>query len=76
MIQDAIQYYASRMIFGEEPVSVFCHSYNDPKTDVDIKGTSILTYKNNKTANVTYANGSYYQAKYEVWGISRNDILR
>jgi predicted dehydrogenase len=60
--------YASRMIFGEEPVSVFCHSYNDSKMDVDIKGTSILTYKNNKTANVTYANGSYYQAKYEVWG--------
>ena len=25
-------------------------------------------YKNNKTANVTYANGNYYQAKYEIWG--------
>jgi predicted dehydrogenase len=60
--------YASRMIFGEEPISVFCHSYNDPKTDVDVKGTSIITYKNNKTANTTYANGNYYQAKYEVWG--------
>ena len=33
-----------------------------------MKGTSILTYKNNKTANVTYTNGNYYQAKYEVWG--------
>ena len=60
--------YASRMIFDEEPLSVFCHNFNDPKMDVDIKGTSILTYKNNKTANVTYANGNYYQAKYEVWG--------
>ena len=60
--------HASRMIFDEEPLSVFCHNPNDSKTDVDIKGTSILTYKNNKTANVTYANGNYYQAKYEVWG--------
>ena len=59
---------ASRMIFDEEPVSIFYQNYNDPKSGVDVKGTSILTYKNNKTANVTYANGNYYQAKYEVWG--------
>jgi len=59
---------ASRMIFDEEPLSVFYHNYNDPKMGVDVKGTSILMYKNNKTANVTYANGNYYQAKYEVWG--------
>ena len=59
---------ASRMIFDEEPLSVFYHNYNDPKMSVDVKGTSILIYKNNKTANVTYANGNYYQAKYEVWG--------
>jgi NDP-hexose-3-ketoreductase len=59
---------ASRMIFDEEPLSVFYHNSIDSKTGVDIKGTSILTYKNNKTANITYANGNYYQAKYEVWG--------
>ena len=59
---------ASRMIFDEEPLSVFCHNYNDPKVGVDVKGTSILVYKNNKTANVNYANGNYYQAKYEIWG--------
>ena len=59
---------ASKMIFDEEPVSIFYQNYNDPKSGVDVKGTSILTYKNNKTANVTYANGNYYQAKYEVWG--------
>ena len=59
---------ASRMIFDEEPLSVFCHNYNDPKVGVDVKGTSILVYKNNKTANLNYANGNYYQAKYEIWG--------
>ena len=46
------------------------------KVDVDVKGTSILTYKNNKTANITYANGNYYQAKYEVWGSEWNNIIR
>ena len=59
---------ASRMIFDEEPVSIFYQSCNDLKNNVDVKGTSILSYKNNKTASITYANGSYYQAKYEVWG--------
>ena len=59
---------ASRMIFDEEPLSVFYQKYNHPKIDVDVKGTSILIYKNNKTASVTYTNGNYYQAKYEVWG--------
>jgi dTDP-3,4-didehydro-2,6-dideoxy-alpha-D-glucose 3-reductase len=59
---------ASRMIFDEEPISVMYQSQNEPKSGVDVKGTSIMTYKNNKTANITYSNGSYYQAKYEVWG--------
>jgi len=59
---------ASRMIFDGEPVSIFYRSYNDLKNDVDVKGASILSYKNNKTASITYANGNYYQAKYEVWG--------
>jgi len=59
---------ASRMIFDQEPLSVFYHNFIDSKTGVDVKGTSILTYKNNKTASITYANGNYYQAKYEVWG--------
>jgi len=59
---------ASRMIFDQEPLSVFYHNSIDSKTRVDVKGTSILTYKNNKTAIINYANGNYYQAKYEVWG--------
>ena len=59
---------ASRMIFDEEPISVFSQSNKESKSGIDIKGTSILTYENNKTANLTYVNGNYYQAKYEVWG--------
>ncbi len=59
---------ASRMIFDEEPLGVFCSQKKIPKSSVDIGGSAILVYGNGKTATITYSNGSYYQAKYEVWG--------
>ena len=61
---------ASRMIFNEEPVAVGCNLQYNKKdiSGVDVKGTSFLLYKNQKTASITYGNGNYYQAKYEVWG--------
>ena len=58
---------ASRMIFNEEPVTVGCQ-FNLNSAGVDVKGTSFLIYKNQKSATITYGNGNYYQAKYEVWG--------
>ena len=39
-----------------------------PESSVDVGGSAILVYENGKTATITYSNGSYYQAKYEVWG--------
>ena len=61
---------ASRMIFDEEPWAAFGrkHWTGDKITDVDISGSAILFYENGKTATISYINGSYYQAKYEVWG--------
>jgi NDP-hexose-3-ketoreductase len=59
---------ASRMIFNEEPLAVFHTNILDPKTGVDVRGTSLLIYDNEKIATITYGNGNYYQAKYEVWG--------
>ena len=59
---------ASRMIFGEEPAGVFFNRKTLPKTGLDVEGQAILFYKNHKTATISYSNGSYYQAKYEVWG--------
>ena len=59
---------ASRMIFGEEPLGVFCSQKKIPESSVDVGGSAILVYENGKTATITYSNGSYYQAKYEVWG--------
>jgi len=59
---------ASRIIFGEEPLGVFCSQKKIPESSVDVGGSAILFYENGKTATITYSNGSYYQAKYEVWG--------
>ena len=58
---------ASRMIFDEEPLGVFCKQWNN-EDSVDVEGSAILFYENGKTATIKYSNGSYYQAKYEVWG--------
>ena len=59
---------ASRMIFDEEPLGAFCSQKKIPESSVDVGGSAILVYENGKTATITYSNGSYYQAKYEVWG--------
>ena len=59
---------ASIMIFEEEPTGVSCNLSIDAKTGVDVKGTSYMIYENEKTASITYCNGSYYQSKYNVWG--------
>ena len=58
---------ASRMIFGEEPYEAFGKLFFNEKF-CDLSGSAILFYKNGKTATISYINGSYYQAKYEVWG--------
>ena len=60
--------FASRMIFDEEPLGVFCKQKKIPNSSIDVGGSVILFYENDKTATITYSNGSYYQAKYEVWG--------
>ena len=62
---------ASRMIFNEEPLGVFCQRKMIPISNndfTDVQGSATLFYENGKTATISYANGNYYQAKYEVWG--------
>ena len=62
---------ASRMIFDEEPLGIFSKLKKIPANnegETDVEGSIILFYENGKTATISYANGNYYQAKYEVWG--------
>lgn len=60
--------YASRMIFGEEPISVMCNLYNDETTNVDTKGHVYLLYNDKKVAFVSFGFENYYQANYKIWG--------
>jgi len=62
---------ASRMIFDEEPSGAFSKLkkiQTNNRGETDVEGSIILFYENDKTATISYANGNYYQAKYEVWG--------
>ncbi|MDC0170558.1 Gfo/Idh/MocA family oxidoreductase [Candidatus Nitrosopelagicus sp.] len=66
---------ASRMIFDEEPISSVGKRFFEKRKfsngkigKVDVSGSASLFYENGKTATISYINGSYYQAKYEVWG--------
>ena len=58
---------ACRMIFEEEPISVF-FSKIDETDNIDVMGVSTLVFQNNKFGICSYGNDAYYQSKYEIWG--------
>jgi len=70
VLNDAACYpiYASRMLFKEEPMSVFCKLKKDPQLEVDIKADIILNYPNGKVAFISSSFGAYFQSTYGLWG--------
>lgn len=67
---DAMPYpvYASRMIFGEEPESVFCKLQIDRGTGIDVRSDIFMSYPGGKTAFMSSIFGSYFQSKYSILG--------
>lgn len=59
---------ASRMIFEEEPESIFAKFKIDPESGIDVQTDIILHYPNGKTALASSLFGSYYQSTYSVLG--------
>ncbi|MAF80274.1 dehydrogenase [bacterium] len=59
---------ASRMVFNEEPISVFAKMRIDSKSKVDIETHVMMEFPNNKIAFVSSLFGAYYQSMYEVLG--------
>ncbi|MEK7479493.1 MAG: Gfo/Idh/MocA family oxidoreductase [Patescibacteria group bacterium] len=59
---------ASRMVFGEEPVRVFCTLKIDPETGVDTEARVWLEFPGGKVAFASSYFGSYYQSTYGVLG--------
>lgn len=70
VMNDSMPYpvYASRFIFEEEPISVFCKLKMDTKLGVDIKADALLAYSKGKIAFASSAFGSYYQSTYSILG--------
>jgi predicted dehydrogenase len=67
---------ASRILFNEEPESVFCNLIIDEKSKVDTKANLFLKYGENKSA---YANVGYdvsYYSTYGLWGTTANLSLK
>lgn len=60
--------YSSRMIFNEEPESVFCKIENDKENGVSVKAEVTLNYSNGKQAFASSFFGSYYQSTYSILG--------
>jgi len=60
--------YASRLVFGKEPISVLSHLEFDENYKVDKSADMILRYENGKNAFISSGFNNYYQSKYSVWG--------
>ncbi len=76
-LNDSASYpiYASRMLFEEEPISVFSNFFIDNESGVDKIVDIILSFSNGKTAIISTAFGSYYQCNYTLIGSKARLIL-
>ncbi|MDP3725369.1 MAG: Gfo/Idh/MocA family oxidoreductase [Nanoarchaeota archaeon] len=59
---------ASRMVFQEEPISVYCKLNIDAESGVDTETRILLEFSGGKTAFASSYFGSYYQSTYAVLG--------
>ena len=59
---------ASKLIFQEMPISVFCDLKITEKSKVDMNGNMMLVFPNKKTALLSFGYDNYFQSTYEIWG--------
>ncbi|RZD42430.1 MAG: dehydrogenase [Thaumarchaeota archaeon] len=59
---------ASRILFNEEPKSIYCNLITDKKYKVDEFANILLEFKDGKIAEMNVGYGLFYQSIYEVWG--------
>jgi len=56
----------ARMFFRDEPIRIKSSLYENKS--VDIRGSMLLTFKDNRVAQLNYAMNSFYRNKYELFG--------
>ncbi len=58
---------ASRILFNEEPKSVYCNLISNKKYGIDEFANILLTFKDGKIAEINVGYGLFYQSIYEIW---------
>jgi D-xylose 1-dehydrogenase (NADP+, D-xylono-1,5-lactone-forming) len=58
---------SSRMVFNDNPVEITCNLINDNLHKVDIQGTILMKYNNNKIAHGLFGYNNYFQSTYDLW---------
>ena len=59
---------ASRILFNEEPKSIYCNLITDKKSKIDEFANILLTFEDGKAAEMNVGYGLFYQSVYEIWG--------
>jgi len=59
---------ASNMIYQSKPLSVNCSLSFDKKTEVDLKGSILIEYSDNRTAFGLFSYCNMFESTYEIWG--------
>ena len=59
---------ASRILFNEEPESVYCKLNINKKYNVDEFANISLSFKTGKISEMNLGYGLFYQSIYEIWG--------
>ena len=67
---------ASRILFSEEPESVFCNLVIDKKSKVDTKANLFLKYSRIKSAFMSVGYDVSYRSTYGLWGTKGNLSLK
>lgn len=67
---------ASRILFNEEPESVFCNLTVDEKSKVDTKANLFLKYADLKSAYMAVGYDVSYNSTYGLWGTNGNLSLK
>jgi len=59
---------ASRILFNEEPESVYCKLNINKKYNIDEFADISLSFKSGKISKMNLGYGLFYQSIYEIWG--------
>jgi predicted dehydrogenase len=58
---------ASRFIFQDLPISLFCNLKIDKKLKIDTQGNIVMVFPNNRTAIFSFGYENYFQSTYDIW---------